>query len=219
MAHLATSSASAHSVTSDRHQLTRQTIAHATSATGSVVSPANLNSPDQTVISGTTAAVHPAPCRALQGSRRQAHCPAARQRPLPLLPHAARPGALSPPTSKASPSPRVPIPSSPTSTPAAITRAADARDCLIRQVTGPVRWVECIRLLVELGATHFFEIGPGRVLSGLMRQIDRTQTVLNVEDRTSRKLEQDPRRHQAAIAALAYVIYLVVTKKKDPQKE
>ena len=63
-----------------------------------------------------------------------------------------------------------------------VTRGMDARDCLIRQVTGPVRWVECVQLLIQEGATVFVEIGPGKVLSGLMRQIDRSQTMLNVED-------------------------------------
>ncbi len=63
-----------------------------------------------------------------------------------------------------------------------VTRGMDARDCLIRQVTGPVRWVECVQLMINDGATTFVEIGPGKVLSGLMRTIDRAQTMLNVED-------------------------------------
>ncbi len=56
------------------------------------------------------------------------------------------------------------------------------------QVTGAVRWVECIELLVREGATHFVEVGPGRVLSGLMKQIlgkDSAMPVLNVEDASS----------------------------------
>src|SRR5258705_5558357 len=69
--------------------------------------------------------------------------------------------------------------------PRLITRGPDSRDCLIRQVTGPVRWVECIQLLIAEGATHFIEVGPGKVLSGLMRQIDRDQKTLNVEDSAS----------------------------------
>ena len=51
------------------------------------------------------------------------------------------------------------------------TRDSDARDTLIRQVTGPVRWVECIQLLTRESVTHFIEVGPGKVLSGLNRQI------------------------------------------------
>jgi [acyl-carrier-protein] S-malonyltransferase len=45
--------------------------------------------------------------------------------------------------------------------------------------------VECIQLLIAQGATHFIEVGPGKVLSGLMRQIDRAQTALQVEDSAS----------------------------------
>ena len=67
-----------------------------------------------------------------------------------------------------------------------ISRHSDARDCLIRQVTGPVRWVECIELIVHDGATHLIEIGPGRVLTGLTRQIlgkgIESPVSLNVED-------------------------------------
>ena len=66
-----------------------------------------------------------------------------------------------------------------------LTRGPDVRDCLIRQVTGPVRWVECIRLLQTSGATHYIEVGPGKVLTGLNRQIDRTLPTTNIEDPTS----------------------------------
>jgi [acyl-carrier-protein] S-malonyltransferase len=66
-----------------------------------------------------------------------------------------------------------------------ITRRAEARDCLVRQVTAPVRWVECIQLLIAQDVTRFIEVGPGKVLSGLMRQIDRSQSTLNVEDSES----------------------------------
>jgi [acyl-carrier-protein] S-malonyltransferase len=66
-----------------------------------------------------------------------------------------------------------------------IARGTDARDCLIRQVTGAVRWVDCIRLLARQEITHFVEVGPGKVLTGLNRQIlGRESTVpsLHVED-------------------------------------
>jgi [acyl-carrier-protein] S-malonyltransferase len=66
-----------------------------------------------------------------------------------------------------------------------VTREADSRDCLVRQVTGSVRWVECMQLLMAQGVTHFIEVGPGKVLSGLMRQIDRAQIAVNVEDSAS----------------------------------
>ncbi len=67
-------------------------------------------------------------------------------------------------------------------------RDSDARDTLIRQVTGPVRWVECINLLAAQLPTHFIEVGPGKVLSGLNRQIlgrDAAIPTLNVEDPAS----------------------------------
>ncbi len=66
-----------------------------------------------------------------------------------------------------------------------ITDPSQAQDALVRQVTGSVRWLESIRLLVDRGVQTFVEVGPGRVLSGLMRQIDRCPTALNVEDESS----------------------------------
>jgi [acyl-carrier-protein] S-malonyltransferase len=64
----------------------------------------------------------------------------------------------------------------------AITKAADARDSLIRQVSSPVRWLESMNLLLAGGVNRFVEIGPGKVLSGLMRQINREAKCLNVEE-------------------------------------
>jgi [acyl-carrier-protein] S-malonyltransferase len=63
-----------------------------------------------------------------------------------------------------------------------VTTADAARDALIRQVTGAVRWVDCIKALIAAGATTFIEVGPGKVLCGLLRQIDPAQKSLNVED-------------------------------------
>jgi [acyl-carrier-protein] S-malonyltransferase len=66
-----------------------------------------------------------------------------------------------------------------------LTRRTDIREALVRQVTGAVRWVECLQLLVNQGATHLIEVGPGRVLTGLTRQIigkTPPQISLNVED-------------------------------------
>jgi [acyl-carrier-protein] S-malonyltransferase len=66
-----------------------------------------------------------------------------------------------------------------------VTTGDAAREALIKQVTGAVRWVECVELLVALGATHFVEVGPGKVLSGLIKQIlgkDSDRPVMNVED-------------------------------------
>jgi [acyl-carrier-protein] S-malonyltransferase len=66
-----------------------------------------------------------------------------------------------------------------------VTREAYARDCLVRQVTGSVRWVECIELLLNQGATHYIETGPGKVLTGLLRQINPDAVGLNIEDAAS----------------------------------
>jgi [acyl-carrier-protein] S-malonyltransferase len=61
----------------------------------------------------------------------------------------------------------------------------DSREALVRQVTGAVRWEDCIRTLIAAGIENFIEVGPGKVLCGLMRQIDRSKTCFNVEDEAS----------------------------------
>ncbi len=66
-----------------------------------------------------------------------------------------------------------------------VTDLLKARDTLIRQVTGAVKWEQCVRLLIAQGVQTFIEVGPGKVLWGLMRQIDRSKTSLNVSDETS----------------------------------
>lgn len=60
-----------------------------------------------------------------------------------------------------------------------------ARDALVRQVTGSVKWEQSMRLLISSGVQTFIEVGPGRVLCGLMRQIDRSKTCVNVGDEAS----------------------------------
>jgi [acyl-carrier-protein] S-malonyltransferase len=148
-----------------------------------VVSPANLNSPDQTVISGAAAAVQLAADRCKEaGAKRTVmlqvsapfHC---------ALMQPAQDALAKDLESIVFNDPLVPIAANVDAR--LINRGPDSRDCLIRQVTGPVRWVECIQLLIAQGATHFIEVGPGKVLSGLMRQIDRNQKALHVEDSPS----------------------------------
>ncbi|HVA63220.1 MAG TPA: ACP S-malonyltransferase [Terriglobales bacterium] len=63
-----------------------------------------------------------------------------------------------------------------------IEGAEEARDSLIRQVTAPVQWERSMRELLARGVTHFVEVGPGRVLAGLLRRVDRAAVCLNVED-------------------------------------
>jgi len=67
----------------------------------------------------------------------------------------------------------------------ATTAPDQLRDALVRQVSAPVRWVESMELLVQQGVQTFVEAGPGKVLSGLMRQINRDVKMLNVEDAAS----------------------------------
>lgn len=67
----------------------------------------------------------------------------------------------------------------------AISKGTEARDALIRQVSSPVRWLESIELLLQEGVTTFVEVGPGKVLGGLVRQISRDARCLNVEDAAS----------------------------------
>ena len=60
---------------------------------------------------------------------------------------------------------------------AVLTKAADIRQALIDQIASPVRWAACVSSLIKSGCTSFLEVGPGRVLSALVRQIDREVSV------------------------------------------
>jgi [acyl-carrier-protein] S-malonyltransferase len=153
------------------------------SPNSAVVSPANLNSPDQTVISGATAAVERAADLCKQAGAKRA---------IMLQVSAPFHCALMQPAQDALATDLKAITfSDPQFAVAAnvdarmLTQGAEVPGCLVRQVTGSVRWVECIQLLIAEGATHFIEVGPGKVLSGLMRQIDRSQKALSVEDSVS----------------------------------
>jgi len=68
---------------------------------------------------------------------------------------------------------------------AVTTDPAVLRDSLIRQVSSPVRWFQSMRFLIDEGIQTFAEVGPGKVLSGLMRQISRDVNCFNVEDAAS----------------------------------
>ena len=148
-----------------------------------VVSPANLNSPDQTVISGAAAAVERAADLCKQaGAKRTVMLPVSAPFHCALMQPAQ--DALALDLARLTfRDPHFPIASNVDAR--LLTRGSEVADCLVRQVTGPVRWVACIQLLIAQGATHFIEVGPGKVLSGLMRQIDRNQKALNVEDSAS----------------------------------
>lgn len=154
--------------------------AEAAAETGEVVSPANFNSPEQTVVSGTAAGVERASALAKERGAKKVvalavsapfHCALmqpAEDRLAPLLQS----------ISFADASVSVAV-----NVDATLTISGNAlRDALVRQVTRAVRWVECARLLIDQQPTHFIEAGPGKVLSGLMRQIDRSQSCVNVQD-------------------------------------
>ncbi|MEP6743181.1 MAG: ACP S-malonyltransferase [bacterium] len=71
---------------------------------------------------------------------------------------------------------------------ASSNKAADAaRDSVVRQVSAPVRWLESMQWLIQEGVDSFVEVGPGKVLCGLMRQISREAKCFNVEDADSLK--------------------------------
>jgi [acyl-carrier-protein] S-malonyltransferase len=70
---------------------------------------------------------------------------------------------------------------------AVVEGAAAARDSLVRQVSSPVRWLESVELLIKEGVDTFVEVGPGKVLTGLMRQISKDVRCFNVEDSASLK--------------------------------
>jgi [acyl-carrier-protein] S-malonyltransferase len=152
---------------------------------GQICAPANINSPSQVVIAGNTEAIDR--CSELleaSGAKRVIklnvsapfHCalmmPAQERLAVDL--EAIRFAELS-----------VPVVTNVDAV--AIEKAAEARDSLVRQVSSPVRWLESIELLISEGVDTFVEVGPGKVLTGLMRQISREVKSFNVEDVTSLK--------------------------------
>jgi [acyl-carrier-protein] S-malonyltransferase len=151
-----------------------------------VVAAANLNSPGQTVISGAAGAVERAVELCKQaGVKRAVMLPVSAPFHCALM-QPAQDRLASDLEKLEFRDPKYPISANVS---AALVASGDAaRRALIAQVTGAVRWVECIELLVREGATQFVEVGPGRVLSGLMKQIlgkDSTLPVMNVEDAAS----------------------------------
>jgi [acyl-carrier-protein] S-malonyltransferase len=166
----------------DAAQVT-EACAEAAQETGLTVAAANLNSPGQTVISGALAAVEKAAAIAkAKGARRAVMLPVSAPFHCALMQPAQEEVARVLAGLKLS-EPRVPVAANVTGE--LVTTAEAARDALIRQVTGTVRWVDCVKALVGAGATIFVEVGPGKVLTGLMKQIDPAQRALNVEDAAS----------------------------------
>ncbi len=147
---------------------------------GEIVTIANLNSPDQTVISGSRKAVEQAAEDCKQRGAKRAvllpvsapfHCPLMMPAQLQLADWLGQIPIAQP---------HFPVVCNVDAQP--LTQPEAIRGALIRQVTGAVRWVECVSVLQQNHVTHSIEVGPGKVLTGLNRQIDRALSTSNVED-------------------------------------
>lgn len=155
----------------------------ADAAQGEVVSPANINSPDQIVISGHQKAVERAAVLAKERGAKKTvmlvvsapfHC---------ALMQPAQDRLEADLQALHFNSPELPVVANIDATPKATGEGS--RQALVRQVTGAVQWAKSMQALISLGVKTFVEVGPGKVLTGLMRQIDRSQTCLNAEDEAS----------------------------------
>jgi len=152
-------------------------------AEGEICAPANLNSSEQTVISGHAGAVKRAVEIASQSGAKRA---------VILTVSAPFHSALMMPAQeklekdlKAIPFSELQVPLVTNVDADTIRSGEEARSALVRQVSMPVRWEESMRMLLDEGVNTFVEVGPGRVLTGLMRQIERSVASLNVEDEKS----------------------------------
>jgi [acyl-carrier-protein] S-malonyltransferase len=148
-----------------------------------VCEPANINTPSQTVIAGHTAAVEEAVELARQRGAKRAvmlavsapfHCRL-------MKPAARRLGPVLAGTTFND----LAVPVITNVDAEGITSGAAARDALVRQVASPVRWSDSVQWLLDAGVTRFIELGPGKVLSGLVKQRSREAQLLNVEDADS----------------------------------
>src|SRR5579863_4643120 len=152
-------------------------------AQGEVCEPANINSAEQIVISGHKAAVERAATLATERGAKRAvllqvsapfHC---------SLMKPAQDRLAADLVALAFQKPAVPVVCNVDA--ALVTDVERSRDALVRQVTGAVKWEQSMRPLIAQGVQTFVEVGPGKVLCGLMRQIDRTKAALNVGDEAS----------------------------------
>ena len=146
-------------------------------AQGEVVSPANINGAGQVVIAGAARAVQRAGERAKAlGAKRVIplavsapfHCALLKPAEARLEPELRR---------LAVQSPRVPVVANVDAEPK--RDAASAIDALVRQVSAPVRWEQVVRRLASEGVTNYVEVGPGTVLSGLVKKIHKEAVVSN----------------------------------------
>ena len=162
----------------------------ADAAQGEVCEPANINSSEQIVISGNTAAVERAAKLASErGAKRAIMLPVSAPFHCSLM----KPAQDRLAADLAALTFRKPSVAVACSADATLVEDADrSRDALVRQVTGSVKWAQSMHLLIAKGVERFVEVGPGKVLCGLMRQIDRSKACSNVADQASlqKTLEQ-----------------------------
>jgi len=152
-------------------------------AQGEICEPANINSAEQIVISGHKNAVERATKLAsARGAKRAVMLPVSAPFHCSLMKPAQDRLAGDLRALKLQ-NPAVPVVSNVDA--ALVNNAESSRDALIQQVTGALKWEQSMRLLIASGVQTFVEVGPGKVLCGLMRQIDRSKTCLNVADETS----------------------------------
>ena len=158
-------------------------------AEGEVCAPANLNSPDQTVISGHASAIKRAVELASQmGAKRAVILPVSAPFHSALMQPAQDRLAADLKKTEFS---NLKMPLVTNVDADTISTGDEAREALIRQVSMPVRWEESVRMLIDEGVNTFVEVGPGKVLTGLLRQIERSVTTLNVEDEKSLAMTLD----------------------------
>jgi [acyl-carrier-protein] S-malonyltransferase len=145
-----------------------------------VVSPANLNAPGQVVVAGDAAAVERVVSRCREAGAKRAvplqvsapfHCSL-------MAPAAERLGPVLAEVEFGNP--RIPVYANVNA--ASISRGDDARRALIQQVTAPVLWHPLVETMIADGVDTFVEVGPGKVLSGLVRRVRRDLTVFHVSD-------------------------------------
>ena len=149
-------------------------------AQGEVCQAANINSPEQIVISGHAGAVG----RAIQladerGAKKAVSLPVSAPFHCALM-QPAQDRLASDLSALSFQEPHCPVVCNVDAAP--VSEPEAARSALVRQVTGSVKWEPSVRLLIEEGVRVFVEVGPGKVLWGLMRQIDRSKTCLTVGD-------------------------------------
>jgi len=160
--------------------LEKVTVVCQEAAQGEVCAPANINSPEQIVISGSAAAVERAAKLADQrGAKKAKILPVSAPFHCSLM-KPAHDRLESDLNALKMQDPAYPVACNVDAE--LVTEHVRARDTLLRQVTGSVKWDQCMRLLIGKGVQTFVEVGPGKVLCGLMRQIDRSKTCLAVGD-------------------------------------